>query len=279
MDTVFTSSQLEQFRRDGYLILRGMVPPSACQAMQEVTLAHLRAQIPPVEYEAELGYPGAPASLDAPGGRTIRRLRAAWQRDARFRSHAEDPRIVGRLEQIFGERACLTLAHHNCVMTKHPRFGTATGWHRDIRYWCFARPDLVTVWLALGKENAATGGLRVIPGSHRLAIPHEQLDDLDFLKPDAAGNQALFAQGTDVELEQGDLLFFHSGLFHSAGRNESEAIKTSVVFAYRGASNAPLPGTRSAQAGDVPLGGAKDEKASESEQGSRADAAVQSSRR
>lgn len=254
MDTAFTPLQLEQFRRDGYVILRGMVPPAACKTMQEVTLAHLRAEIPPVEYEAELGYPGAPASLDAPGGRTVRRLRAAYQRDACFRMHAEDPRIAGRLEQIFGERACLTLAHHNCVMTKHPNFGTATGWHRDIRYWRFSRPDLVTVWLALGTENAVTGGLRVIPGSHRLDIRREQLDDLDFLRPDVAGNNVLFAQGIDVELAQGDLLFFHSGLFHAAGRNESEAIKTSVVFAYRGVSNPPLPGTRSAQAGDVPLG-------------------------
>jgi phytanoyl-CoA hydroxylase len=213
----------------------------------------LRQGIPPVEYEAEVGYAGAPASLDAPGGRTVRRLRAAYQRDPAFRAWAEDPRIVEPLRTLLGERVCLTLAHHNCVMTKHPNFGTATGWHRDIRYWSFARNELVSVWLALGSEKESNGALKVIPGSHRLDIKRSQLDDLDFLRPDVDENQAIFAGGITVELEQGDTLFFHSGLFHAAGRNNGDSVKTSVVFAYRGESNLPVAGSRSAAAGDVCL--------------------------
>jgi phytanoyl-CoA hydroxylase len=253
MDTAFSAIELEQFRRDGFFIVRGMVDSAACDRMEAVTREHLRQQIPPLEYEAELGYPGAPASLDAPGGRTVRRLRDAYGRDACFRDWAQDKRVVRRAEQILEEPACLVLAHHNCVMTKHPNFGTATGWHRDIRYWRFTRPDLVSVWLALGEERASNGGLLVIPGSHRLQLQPEQLDDLDFLRPEVPENQALFAKGIPVELQRGDVLFFHSLLFHAAGRNDSNAVKDSVVFAYRAASNLPLPGTRSAAAGDVPL--------------------------
>jgi phytanoyl-CoA hydroxylase len=55
-------------------------------------------------------------------------------------------------------------------------------------------------------------------------------------------------------LQQGDVLLFHSGLFHSAGRNTGDKVKTSVVFAYHGESNAPVAGTRSAAAGNVLLG-------------------------
>ncbi|HEX7646195.1 MAG TPA: phytanoyl-CoA dioxygenase family protein, partial [Noviherbaspirillum sp.] len=148
----------------------------------------------------------------------------------------------------------LVLAHHNCVMTKHPHYGTATGWHRDIRYWSFARNDLVTVWLAIGRETASNGALHVIPGSHRLDIGRHQLDELDFLRPDAPDNQPLFAQGVPVELQPGDVLFFHSGLFHAAGRNDSEAVKMSVAFAYRGENNVPGAGSRSEAGGDVVLG-------------------------
>ena len=145
----------------------------------------------------------------------------------------------------------MTLAHHNCVMTKHPDFGTATGWHRDIRYWSFARSELISAWLALGPENAANGGLKFIPGSHRLPIEPARLDALDFLRPELPQNQALFAQGVAPELQAGDLVLFHSGLFHAAGRNGSEAIKMSVVFAYRGVSNPPQADSRSATAGEV----------------------------
>lgn len=252
METPLSPLQTEQFRQDGYLVFRKLVSPAACAAMLAVTQDHLRREVAPVEYEAELGYPGAPASLDAPGGRTIRRLRDAYRRDPVFRKWATDAHLAAWLPQLLGERVRLVLAHHNCIMTKHPAFGTATGWHRDIRYWRFARPDLVSVWLALGSETEANGALKVIPGSHRLHIRREQLDDLDFLRPDVADNQPLFAQGRTVELEQGDVLFFHSGLFHAAGPNSSAAVKHSLVFAYRGESNPPEAGTRSA-AGDVAL--------------------------
>ncbi|MGH8808158.1 MAG: phytanoyl-CoA dioxygenase family protein [Noviherbaspirillum sp.] len=254
MEQLLSTTQVEQFRRDGYLVFRKLVSPAACDTMLAVTRAHLEQAIAPLEYEAEVGYPGAPASLDAPGGRTVRRLRGAYERAECFRAWASDPRLVSWLVQLLGERVCLTLAHHNCVMTKHPNFGTATGWHRDIRYWSFARPDLVSVWLALGDETEAKGALKVIPGSHRLDIKRSQLDDLDFLRPDVEENLALFGQGRMVELQQGDVLFFHSGLFHAAGRNAGPAVKTSVVFAYRGESNLPVAGSRSAAAGDVLLG-------------------------
>jgi len=254
MDTALSNLQLEQFENDGYLILRGMVTPVACDLMLSIAQKHLQGAVPPLEYEAEVGYPGAPASLEAPGGRTVRRLRGAYDRHECFRVWAEDRRLVAILRQLFREKVCLTQAHHNCVMTKHPNFGTATGWHRDIRYWSFAKPELISVWLALGAEDEANGALHVIPASHRMHIRREQLDDLDFLRPDVADNQPLFAQGISLELQKGDVLLFHSGLFHAAGRNTSAQVKTSVVFAYHGESNHPLAGTRSASAPNVLLG-------------------------
>lgn len=248
-----TPELIPQFSRDGYLICRAMVSPADCLAMQAVVDRDLRQEVGPLEYEADLGYPGAPSSLAAPGGRTIRRLRGAYQRDPLLRHQAEDARIADWLALRFGETPCLTLAHHNCVMTKHPDYGTATGWHRDIRYWSFRRPDLVAVWLALGEETETNGALRVIPGSHRLDMARERLDDLDFLRTDMAENRELFEQGVTVALQPGDLLLFHSGLFHAAGRNNSTSVKRSLVFAYHGASNTALPGSRSALGGSVPL--------------------------
>jgi len=248
-----SASQIAQFETDGYLILPRMVAPAACERMLAVTLDHLARAVPPLEYEAEVGYAGAPASLDAPGGHTARRLRDAWQRDACFHDWAEDPVLAGSLRQLLKEDVVLTLAHHNCIMTKHPHFGTATGWHRDIRYWAYTRPDLISVWLALGHEEAGNGALKFIPGSHRIPLAPGQMDALDFLRPEVPENQALFARGVTPVLEQGDVVLFHSKLFHAAGRNDSDRMKASVVFAYRGASNQPLQGTRSAAAGEVAL--------------------------
>lgn len=254
MEAALSDLEIEQFKKDGYLVLRGMVTPVACDLMLAVTQQHLHHAVPPLEYEAEVGYPGAPASLDAPGGKTVRRLRGAYQRHECFRLWAEDKRLVTKLQQLFGEKVVLSLAHHNCIMTKHPNFGTATGWHRDIRYWSFTKPDLISVWLALGNENEVNGALKVIPGSHRMDIRREQMDDLDFLRPDVEENQPLFAKGTALELKKGDVILFHSRLFHAAGINAGNTVKKSLVFAYHGASNAPVAGTKSAAAGEVVLG-------------------------
>ena len=253
MSNPLSPAQVETFQKEGYLLLKGMVAPEQRERLLAVTQDHLRHAVEPLEYEAEVGYEGAPTSLDAEGGRTARRLRAAWQRDPEFRLWASDPKLVAMLHQLFGEPACITLAHHNCVMTKHPTFGTATGWHRDIRYWSFPRNELISVWLALGMETPENGALKFIPGSHLLQLQPEQMDELDFLRPEVPANQALFAKGIAPSLEPGDVVLFHSGLFHAAGRNDSEQVKCSAVFAYHGRSNPPVPGTRSASADDIQL--------------------------
>lgn len=252
-NTALSETQIAQFTRDGFLVFRGMADQATCEHMLAVATRQLQEAAQPLEFEAELGYAGAPSSLEAEGGRTVRRLRDAYHRDACFHDWAENPRIVDKVRQLVNEPVCLTLAHHNCVMTKHPQYGTATGWHRDIRYWSFTQPDLICVWLALGEETSANGGLRFIPGSHRLQIPRDQLDDLLFLRPEHPANQALFEQGQALELHQGDVVFFHSLLFHAAGVNTSSMVKKSVAFAYHGCSNQPLPNTRSSASADIRL--------------------------
>ncbi|MGI4850260.1 MAG: phytanoyl-CoA dioxygenase family protein [Janthinobacterium lividum] len=247
--------QLQLFQRDGVLVLRNLVDAATCQRMLEVTQNHLLHAVAPLEYEAQVGYEGAPSSLDAAGGLTARRLRQAYERDPCFHDWAEDAALVTMLGQIFEEPVCLSLSHHNCVMTKHPDFGTATGWHRDIRYWSFARNELVSVWLALGDETSGNGGLKFLPGSHTMNIARERMDDLDFLRPELAENQRLFEQLVTPTLHQGDVVLFHSGLFHAAGRNNSTRVKASVVFAYHGQSNPPTPGSKSAAGGDILLPG------------------------
>jgi phytanoyl-CoA hydroxylase len=53
----------------------------------------------------------------------------------------------------------------------------------------------VSVWLALGHEEAGNGALKFIPSSHRIPLAPGQMDELDFLRPDVPENQALFAKG------------------------------------------------------------------------------------
>jgi phytanoyl-CoA hydroxylase len=252
-DARFSDGECAQFAHDGYVIVRGLAPQAMVARMREVALAHLAEPRLPVEFEADTQYPGAPTSIDAPGGRTVRRLLQAYARDAVFREWALSPLIGARLAQLLGSPALLSQAHHNCIMTKNPAFSSLTQWHRDIRYWSFARPELVSVWLALGEERRDNGCLLLLPGSQRMDFAPHQLDAAQFLRNDLEQNRALLATQTAAHLHAGDVLFFHCRLFHAAGNNQTTDTKLSVVHTYHTADNPPLPGSRSAALAAVPL--------------------------
>ena len=221
--------------------------------MKAVALRDLDAGVQPLEYEAQVRYPGAPASLEAPGGRTVRRLLQACARDELYRQFATSPEIAQRLRGLLGPQLLLSQAHHNCVMTKNPAFSSATGWHQDIRYWSFEKPDLVSVWLALGPEHEENGCLWLVPGSHRMDFRSEQYDDDRFFRGDVDENKRIVGSKTAAELDEGDVLFFHCHLLHAAGSNRTGLTKFAAVFTYHAADNHPLAGTRSASVPEISL--------------------------
>jgi phytanoyl-CoA hydroxylase len=242
----FSPEERARFESDGYVIVRQLADQETVHRMMETTFVGLAGPIEPVEYEADVQYPGAPPSRAAEGGQTVRRLKEAHARHPVFTHWVASPPIVGRLQQLLGERVVMPLAHHNCVMTKHAAFSSETNWHQDIRYWSYQRPELVSLWLALGHETTENGCLYVIPGTHRMDFARNRFDDAIFFRQDLPENQELIAKKVTVELEPGDALFFHCKTLHAAGRNKTIQPKFSVVFTFRPESYRPLPGSRSA---------------------------------
>jgi phytanoyl-CoA hydroxylase len=248
-----TPEHARQFADAGLVVVPELASAQRVRELRGVALTHLAAAAAPVEYEADLRYPGAPSSRNAPGGATVRRLLQAYARDPVFRDWATGPEITVPLQQILGPRVMLSQAHHNCVMTKQPRYSSETGWHQDIRYWSFERPDLVSVWLALGGEFPGNGCLSFLPGSHTMEFAADQLDDALFLRAGNPLNQALIAARRTPVLQAGDAVFFHCRTLHAAGSNGTNETKLSLVFSYHAADNQPLPGTRSASQPAVPV--------------------------
>ena len=250
---MLTSEQIHEFKKNGYLVLPDFSSAQFCESVVAFAKSELELQAMPIEFEADTQYPGAPLSRSAEGGATARRLLMAAARHPMLREWATTGALNGILHQLLGRDVLLSQAHHNCIMTKQPAFSSVTGWHRDSRYWNFARPDLVSAWLALGDEQVENGCLLVLPGSHHWAIDTDQLDASQFLRADLAKNKALLDQATAVPLRQGDLLLFHSNLFHAAGRNTTERTKLSMVFTYRSGDNPPKPDSRSASKAEIIL--------------------------
>ncbi len=247
MPASFSDDEVRQFQRDGYFIAQKLIPADYIETMKRITQRDLFAHLGDIEYEADLHYPGAPTSIDEEGGRTARRLRQAISRDPVFLRLVAEPFLLNRLKQLLGPHVVMPLAHHNCIMTKQPRFSSDTGWHQDTRYWSFQTGELVNIWIALGPENPHNGCLQVLPATHTKPADAERLDEALFLRTDLAENQPMLKTARAVELRPGDVLFFHAHCFHAATRNFSSETKQSVVFTFRSLTNPPVPGSRSAQ--------------------------------
>lgn len=242
------------FARDGFVVVRGLCDEALRERIRTRVVDHLDPLLGPAEFEAEVGYPGSPPSRIASGGDTPRRLLHAFTRDVAFRHWATGPEVRSHLATLFAsDRVMMSQCHHNCVMTKHPGYSSATLWHQDIRYWSFDRPELISVWLALGEENERNGALKVIAGSHAMEIDRGRLDKNLFLRPELGDNAALIAQARTVELDPGDVVFFHCRVFHAAGKNLTDEVKLSFVATYHDGDNQPIPDTRSAQYPSIAL--------------------------
>jgi len=176
--------QIHTLREQGFVVVPGLVSPERCEELKQIAQQQLVEAAAPIEFEADLQYPGAPSSKHAPGGHTVRRLLDAYGRHPAFAQWATAPEIRGWMELYFGEEPRLSRAHHNCMMTKHPAYGSLTGWHRDVRYWSFERDDLVSVWLAVGSETVDNGALWLVPKSHSEPFTSERFDEAKFFRSD-----------------------------------------------------------------------------------------------
>jgi phytanoyl-CoA hydroxylase len=246
-------TQIAELHDLGYVVVPDFVPDRELAELNERARSQLAARAQPFELEADLRYPGAPSSRAAAGGETVRRLLDAYARDPAFRALATRPALRRWMEAYFGEPVLMSRAHHNCLMTKHPRYGSLTGWHRDIRYWSFAEENLVSVWIALGAENVDNGALWLVPRSHGMTFHADRFDEPRFFRADRADNLEIIRGAVSPALAPGDALFFHCNTLHSAGQNLTEMVKFSLVYTYHGLSNAPKAGTRSASMPEVAL--------------------------
>ena len=256
-----SDEELHSFHYNGFLVLRDFATSSDCDAIREVALVHLKYHIEPLETENEYGdkskahrtevidYTSSSSSDNA----TVRRLRQVYHRDILFKNWMENRKIRPILQQILNDQVCLTLAHHNSIMTKMPYSSTQTAWHRDRRYWRYGDDNLISIWLALGEENSANGVLEFIPKSHLIDFEENQFDNKGYFHEKSEKNLSLIETKVSTDLKKGDVVLFHSKLLHRANANQSDQPKISFVYTVKGASTKVIKGTRSASYPEILL--------------------------
>ena len=256
-----TDVQVQQFNKDGFLLLSGFADNELCDTIKDIAKAHLKHKVPPIETELEYVRKSKEEREYISDGHaeqfeeriTVRRLRQVYHRDIVFKQWMESKKIRPVLKQILGEDPVITIAHHNSIMTKMPQTSTETSWHQDFRYWNFENDNLVSVWLALDAESTENGVLEFIPGSHRMSFKASQFDEKEYFSEAVIENQVLISTKVSHPLHKGDVVLFHCKLLHRANRNTTDEAKISFVYTVKGRSNTAIEGTRSTEYPEIIL--------------------------
>jgi len=133
--------------------------------------------------------------------------------------------------------------YHSKMIMKDARVGGAWAWHQDYGYWYsngVLTPNLVSAFVAVDRATRENGCLQVIRGSHLCGRIEHQLTgeqagaDLERVEQILQRYELLH-----VEMNPGDVLFFHSNLLHRSDQNHSENPRWSMVCCYNSRSNDP----------------------------------------
>lgn len=147
-------------------------------------------------------------------------------------------RIVNSMEQLLGGEV---YHYHSKLTAKPPRTQGVWDWHQDYGYWYdngLLFPRAASVMLAVSQSVKANGCLQVIPGSHHMGrLKHHTSGEQAGADPQRVSEILKRYPPVYVELQPGDVVFFHCNTLHCSSHNSSDEIRNTLISSYNRADN------------------------------------------
>ena len=202
------ASYREAYRSQGFVLVSGIFERETVAGMIDHYMA-MRAEGPK---PGDFG--GGPEDPDDPTHRYPRLINMhAWDRQSL--AWAEEPRLLAVLESLIDDKPVL----NQTMLYFKPPGGRGQGLHQDQQY--ITIEPLVGVWVALEKSDRQVGCMTVVPGSHRGGLLEVEAADTS---QSFTGVKAVLPPGAEevaLEMEPGDVLFFHGKTVHGSYKNTS----------------------------------------------------------
>jgi phytanoyl-CoA hydroxylase len=228
------SDQIEQYNRDGFLIVRGFFVPEEASKLYHIAVEDSVLSKNVININDSSGKHSRLSLWYKPG-------------DDVYGLLARGSTLVNSIDQLMyknpwapgGQAVC---HYHSKLMQKEPRKGGAWEWHQDYGYWYkneFLFPDqMMSVMVGVTEANKENGCLQVIRGSHKMGrVEHGFSGEQVGASPRFVELALQTMDLVYVELQAGDILFFHSNLLHRSEANLSDKPRWSLISCYSRASN------------------------------------------
>ncbi len=228
--TRLSASQKTQYEQDGYLIVKNFLNPEEVALLSGLATGDSVLRNNAFDLKDQTGKYTKLTLWFTPGDDTFGLLTRSEQ-------------IVNAVQTLLGEGEVCHF--HSKLMQKEPKVGGAWEWHQDYGYWYkngFLYPEaLISVMLALTEATKQNGCIQVLKGSHKMGrfehhfAGEQQGADMPFVEEALKKCERVY-----VEIQPGDVLFFHSNLLHMSEANLSDKPRWSLISVYNLSYNVPF---------------------------------------
>ena len=205
-----TESQIERFRRDGFLAPLPAFSASEAAMLRERLEAAEAAAGPNKERAARAGLP----------------ITHAWAWDL-----VHDPRLVEPIASVLGANVLLW----SMDWFIKPPGSAFVSYHQDATYWGLEPHHVASAWVALSDAGPSTGPMRFLPGSH--LGPVWQQDDTYASDNMLSRGQVVRAPVDEAKtvlapLAAGEMSIHHVRVIHGSEPNRTSSRRIGMVLRY-----------------------------------------------
>ena len=142
-----------------------------------------------------------------------------------------DDRLLDVGELFVGPNIALFASHY---ISKPPYEGLPVLWHQDGSYWPLEPMEVVTLWLAIDRSVPENGCMRVIPGTHSVALQEmrQRTDVENVLSSEIDPALVDESRAVDLVLEPGDVSVHLPNIIHGSNANNSPMRRAGLTIRY-----------------------------------------------
>ncbi len=223
----WSAEQLEQFDRDGFVIVDGLIDDDA--------VARLRERFEPL-FAGQYVTGIKPDEVNWLAGRDpedrTRQICNGWKADPVIAAQVLSAQSGKLATELMGWNG-VRLGQDNCIWK--PPGTKSLGMHQDGSYLDYlVPPEMITCWITLDDTSAEAGTITYAAGSHRWPRSPENRGEFhapaDWLAPAERG----VPDGDElrlvpIEVKAGSAVFHHDLTFHGSGPNTGDVHRRSVI--------------------------------------------------
>jgi hypothetical protein len=210
---------IDQFRRDGFIQLRGVLTPETLQRYGDEITAKV----------FELNTMHLPLPERSTYHKAFLQVTNIWRESDIAKELVFSPRLAHVATELLGTKG--VRLYHDQALYKEPG-GGITPWHADQYYWPLASTATVTAWIPLQDTPVDMGPLSFATGSHRFPLLRDLSisDDSERLIQEAMEREQF--PYVERPFALGDVSFHLGYTFHRAPPNRSDEPRKVMTIIY-----------------------------------------------